>query len=77
MAYRILGSGIEPMPPTVKASSPNQEPPGDSHASRPPPFKSIYLFLTALGLHCFTGFSLVAVRGLPIAVASLVEEHGL
>ena len=65
------------MPPTVKASSPNQEPPGDSHASRPPPFKSIYLFLTALGLHCFTGFSLVAVRGLPIAVASLVEEHGL
>ena len=45
-----------------------------------------HLFLTVLGLHCFTGFSmvvvsegcsLVAVRGLPIAVASLVEEHRL
>ena len=51
----------------------------------PPHFKSIYLFLTLLGLHCFTGFSLVLVSehcslvvvgGLPI-VASLVEDHGL
>lgn len=52
----------------------------------PPRFRFIYLFLTVLGLHCFTGFSLivvsercslVAVRGLPIAVASLVGEYVL
>ena len=48
--------------------------------------KFIYLFLTALGLcrctHAFSscgerGLLFVAVRGLLIAVASLVEEHGL
>ena len=46
----------------------------------------IYLFLAALGLHCcaqaFSSCSerellFVAVRGLLIAVASLVAEHGL
>ena len=46
----------------------------------------ICLFLAALGLHCFVGFSrvvtsgvysLVAMRGLLIVVASLVSEHGL
>ena len=46
----------------------------------------IYLFLAALGLHCCArafsscverGLLFVAVRGLLIAVASLVEEHGL
>ena len=46
----------------------------------------IYLFLTALGLCCCEGFSLVAarrgllfvvMRGLLIAVASLVADHGL
>ena len=46
----------------------------------------IYLFLAALGLHCCArafsscgerGLLLVAVRGLLIAVASLVAEHGL
>ena len=46
----------------------------------------IYLFLAALGLRCCAGaFSscgkqgllFVVVRGLLIAVASLVEEHGL
>ena len=46
----------------------------------------IYLFLAALGLHCCTwafsscgerGLLFVAVRGLLIAVASLVVEHGL
>ena len=46
----------------------------------------IYLFLAALGLHCCTqafsshgeqGLLFVAVRGLLIAVASLVAEHGL
>ena len=47
----------------------------------------IYLFLAVLGLHCYSGFSLVvesgsrsycpvAVQGLLTAVASLVE-HGL
>ena len=44
-----------------------------------------YLFLVALGLHCCTGFSLVAasrgtlvvVHGLLITVASLVVERGL
>ena len=45
-----------------------------------------YLFLAALGLHCCTrafsscgeqGLLLVAVRGLLMAVASLVAEHGL
>ena len=46
----------------------------------------IYLFLAALGLHCCTraffsccewGLLFVAVRGLLIAVASVVAEHGL
>ena len=46
----------------------------------------IYLFLAVLGLCCRTrafsicgepGLFLVAVRGLLIAVASLVAEHGL
>ena len=46
----------------------------------------IYLFLAALGLHCRAqafsscgepGLLFVAVRGLLIAVASLVAEHGL
>ena len=45
----------------------------------------IYLLLAALGLHCCTrafsscgegGLLFVAVRGLLIAVASLVVEHG-
>ena len=45
-----------------------------------------YLFLSALGLCCYKGFSLVAMsagcslvaaRGLLTAVASLVAEHGL
>ena len=47
---------------------------------------STYLFLAALGLSCCTwafsscgerGLLFVAVRGLLIAVASLVVEHGL
>ena len=46
----------------------------------------IYLFLAALGLRCCAqafsscseqGLLFVAVRGLLIAVASLVAEHGL
>ena len=46
----------------------------------------IYLFLAAVGLRCCTqafsscgkrGLLFVAVRGLLIAVASLVVEHGL
>ena len=46
----------------------------------------MYLFLAALGLRCCTrafssggewGLLFVAVRGLLIAVASLVVEHGL
>ena len=46
----------------------------------------IYLFLAALGLRCCTqafsscgerGLLFVAVRGLLIAVASLVVEHGI
>ena len=50
------------------------------------PFLKIYLFLAALGLHCCArafsscgewGLLLVAVRGLLIAVASLVAEHRL
>ena len=54
-------------------------------------FKKIYLFilfiyLAALGLHCCAwafsscgeqGLLFVVVRGLLIAVASLVAEHGL
>ena len=49
-------------------------------------FNSIYLFLAALGLHCcMWAFSscderellFIVVRGLLIAVASLVAEHGL
>ena len=35
------------------------------------------LFLAVLGLHCIGGYSLVAVHGLLIAVASLVAENGL
>ena len=37
----------------------------------------IYLFLAVLGLHCYSGFSLVAVHGFLIVVASLVADHGL
>ena len=45
----------------------------------------LYLFLTALSLHCCGlslvaasgGYSLIVVCGLLIAVASLVAEHGL
>ena len=46
----------------------------------------IYLFLAALGLHCYArafsscgeqGLLFVVVRRLLIAVASLVAEHGL
>ena len=49
-------------------------------------FKFIYLFLAALGLHCWAqafsscgeqGPLFVAVCGLLIVVASLVAEHGL
>ena len=49
-------------------------------------FHFIYLFFALLSLLCCVGFSLVvasgisslvAVLGLLIAVASLVEEHGL
>ena len=48
--------------------------------------KLIYLFLAALGRHCCTwafstcgerGLLFIVVRGLLIAVASLVAEHGL
>ena len=35
------------------------------------------LFLAALGLHHCTDFSLTVMRGLLIAVASLVAEHRL
>ena len=58
--------------------------------SKPPIKKKIilfvYLLLAVLGLCCCAGFSLVvairgdslaAVRGLLIAVASLVGQHGL
>ena len=34
----------------------------------------IYLFLSVLGLRCCSGFSLVVVSGLLVAVASLVEH---
>ena len=49
-------------------------------------FFLISLFLAALGLHCYVqafsscserGLLFVAMRGLLIAVASLVEERGL
>ena len=49
-------------------------------------FFIIYLFFTALDLHCCTafspvvasgGYSLVAGRGLLTAVVSLLAEHGL
>ena len=49
-------------------------------------FIFIYLFLAALGLHCWVrafsscgeqGLLFVAVCGLLIAVASLAAEHGL
>jgi len=47
--------------------------------------KNIYLFLVALGLHCYArvlvmesrGLHFVAVHGLLIAVASLIAEHRL
>ena len=49
-------------------------------------YKFVYLFLAALGLRCCAqafsscserGLLFVAVRGLLVAVASLVAEHGL
>ena len=48
-------------------------------------YKYFFLFLAVLGLHCCSGFSLVvasrgyslvAVLGLLIVVASLITEHG-
>ena len=33
--------------------------------------------MAVLGIRCWVGFSLVAVRGLLIVVASLVAEYGL
>ena len=55
-------------------------------SGRPRGHSFIYLFLAALVLHCCAqafsscgeqGLLFVAVRGLLIAVASLVAEHGL
>ena len=49
-------------------------------------FIFIYLFLAALGLHCYAraffscgerGLLFIAVHGLLIVTASLVAEHGL
>ena len=48
-------------------------------------FYTLFFLLATLGLHCFVAFSscseqerlFVGVRGLLIAVASLVMEHGL
>ena len=37
---------------------------------------NFYLFLAVLDLHCCAGFSLDAVCGLLIAVASLLTENG-
>jgi len=37
----------------------------------------IFIYLAVLSLRCCLGFSLVAVRGLLIVVASLAVEHGL
>ena len=37
----------------------------------------IDIFLAVLGLHCCSGFSLIAVHGLPIVMASLVVEKRL
>ena len=40
-------------------------------------FFFFFFFVAAMGLHCTRGLSLVAARGLLIAVASLVVEHRL
>ena len=40
-------------------------------------YNFIYLFLSALGLHCCLGFSLVAVYILIIAESSIIVKHGL
>ena len=40
-------------------------------------FFLIYLFLAVLCLHCYSGFSLVAMSRLLIAVTSLLAEHSL
>ena len=37
----------------------------------------VYLFTSVLGLRCFEGYSLVALQGLLIVVASLIEEYRL
>ena len=39
-------------------------------------FKWFYLFMAALGLRCYMGFSLAEVLEFLTAVASLVAEHG-
>ena len=59
--------GIEPRSPVLAGGFFTTEPPGK------PSFKKylFILFLAVLGLHCCQGFSLVAVLGLLIAVASL------
>ena len=58
---------------------------GEKGSARLLLFNNLYLFLTVLHLCCCMGFSLVvasegyspvAVCGLLVVVASLVEEHG-
>ena len=65
--WDLPGPGLEPMSPALAGGF-------------------FFLFLAALGLHCCAwafsscgkqGLPFVAVRGLLIAVASFVAEHGL
>ena len=69
----------------LKARKKDLGKPGQTFLSNAFYKKSIYLFLTVLHLCCCMGFSLVvasegyspvAVCGLLVVVASLVEDHG-
>ena len=89
----LPGTGLKPVSPALAGSFLTTVPRGKPLTSSFFPFflnkfiyLLIYLFLPVLGLRCCArafsscgeqGLLFVVVRGLPIAVASLVVEHGL
>ena len=80
--WDLPGSGLEPVSPALAGGFLTTVPPGKPYLL----YFYFYLFLPALGLCCCArafsscgerGLLFVAVRGLLIAVASLVAEYGL
>ena len=85
--WDLPGPGLKPVSPALADGLPTTAPPGKPRLWVFLKIYFIYLFVAALGLHCCTwaffsscgerGLLFVVVRGLLIAVASLVAEHGL